>query len=130
MLTSDVGVNITRIKAREALGGHGVQEEKIRLRYERALKLIPQLVEVCDVLHIYDNTDMPFRIFKKRKNLFYRWRNQFWTDTDIEMLTGIRDYTDKHNQASRTDFLNSSPVLSYSVISTEKVSKWFISNIT
>ena len=94
VLTSDVEINIARVKAREALGGHGVPVEKIRQRYERALKLIPLLVEVCDVFHLYDNTKIPFRIFKKRKERYYRWSNKYWSDTDIEMLTGVRDYTD------------------------------------
>ena len=94
VLTSDVEINIARVKAREALGGHGVPVEKIRQRYERALKLIPLLVEVCDVFHLYDNTKMPFRIFKKRKERYYRWSNKYWSDTDIEMLTGVRDYLD------------------------------------
>ena len=94
VLTSDVEINIARVEAREALGGHGVPEEKIRQRYERALKLIPQLVEVCDVFHLYDNTKIPFRIFKKRKERYYRWSNKYWSDTDIEMLTGVRDYPD------------------------------------
>ena len=39
--------------------------DKIRLRYIKALKLIPALVEICDILHIYDNTREPFRIFKE-----------------------------------------------------------------
>ena len=94
VLTSDVEINIARVKAREALGGHGVPVEKIRQRYERALKLIPLLVEVCDVFHLYDNTKIPFRIFKKRKERYYRWSNKYWSDTDIEMLTGVRDYPD------------------------------------
>ncbi len=94
VLTSDVEINIARVKAREALGGHGVPVKKIRQRYERALKLIPLLVEVCDVFHLYDNTKIPFRIFKKRKVRYYRWSNKYWSDTDIEMLTGVRGYTD------------------------------------
>lgn len=53
----------TTVHAREALGGHGVPEEKIRSRYDKALALIPRLVEICDILHIYDNTKEPFRIF-------------------------------------------------------------------
>ena len=52
VLTADSCINVARVKAREALGGHGVPEEKIRKRYERALKLIPSLVGVCDILHI------------------------------------------------------------------------------
>ncbi len=69
VLTADPEINVIRIRVRQASGGHGVPEDKIRLRYDRALALIPELVEVCDILHIYDNTDKPFRIFKKRKEV-------------------------------------------------------------
>ena len=92
VLTANADINVARVTAREALGGHGVPEDKVRLRYERALKLIPQLVNVCDILHIYDNTTEPFRIFKKRKDVFFRWSNEYWNDSDIEKLTGIKDY--------------------------------------
>ena len=95
VLTSNVDINVARVSAREALGGHGVPEEKIRQRYERALKLIPQLVEICDVLHLYDNTEEPYRIFKKRKDVYYRWTNEYWNETEIENLTGIKDYTER-----------------------------------
>lgn len=89
VLTADPYINVARVSARVALGGHDVPKEKILQRYDRALKLIPQLVEVCDILHIYDNTSEPFRIFKKRKNVYYRWENKFWSEKDIEQLTGI-----------------------------------------
>ena len=95
VLTSNADINVARVSAREALGGHGVPEEKIRQRYERALKLIPQIVEVCDILHLYDNTEAPYRIFKKRKDVYYRWENDFWDNEEIEKLTGIVDYTEK-----------------------------------
>lgn len=45
VLTIDAGVNVARVDAREALGGHGVPEDKIRSRYSKALALIPRLVE-------------------------------------------------------------------------------------
>ena len=48
------------------MGGHSVPEEKIKSRYFKALALIPEWVEICDIVHIYDNTNVPFRIFKKR----------------------------------------------------------------
>ena len=67
ILTANSDINVSRVNARVAFGGHGVPEEKIRSRYDKALKLIPELVNVCDILHIYDNTSEPFRIFKKRK---------------------------------------------------------------
>lgn len=95
VLTADVDINVARVSSREALGGHGVPENKIRQRYERALKLIPQLVDVCDVLHVYDNTESPFRIFKKRKEIYYRWTNEYWSNESIQELTGIIEYTEK-----------------------------------
>ncbi len=95
VLTANADINVARVSAREALGGHGVPEYKIRQRYERALKLIPRLVDVCDVLHLYDNTESPFRIFKKRKSVYYRWTNEFWDDKEIERLTGITDYIEQ-----------------------------------
>lgn len=89
VLTSDVNVNVMRIKSRKALGGHGVPEDKIRSRYKKALKLIPELVEICDVMHIYDNTSIPFRIFKKRKTEYFLWENDAWSKETIKNLVGI-----------------------------------------
>ncbi|MBR6380602.1 MAG: hypothetical protein IKS07_02860 [Lachnospiraceae bacterium] len=83
------------MNVREALGGHGVPEEKIRVRYQRALHLIPSLVDVCDILHIYDNTKDPYRIFKKRKEVFYLWENPYWNSNAIEELTGITDFENR-----------------------------------
>ncbi|MDE6760394.1 MAG: zeta toxin family protein [Lachnospiraceae bacterium] len=92
VLTSNVDINVARVQAREALGGHGVPEEKIRSRYDKALALIPRLVEICDILHIYDNTREPFRIFKKRKDKYYHWKNRYWSNDDIKRLSGIIEY--------------------------------------
>ncbi|MBQ5990071.1 MAG: zeta toxin family protein [Oscillospiraceae bacterium] len=89
VLTADPEINVARVNARVALGGHDVPEEKIISRYERALNLIPQLVEVCDILHIYDNTKLPFRIFKKRKTVYYHWSNKYWDKQAVSKLTGI-----------------------------------------
>ena len=92
VLTIDAGVNVARVNAREALGGHGVPEDKIRSRYSKALALIPRLVEVCDILHVYDNTNEPFRIFKKRKDIYYHWENKYWDNKKISDITGIFEY--------------------------------------
>ena len=92
VLTTDAGVNVARVNVREALGGHGVPEDKIRSRYSKALALIPQLVEVCDILHVYDNTKEPFRIFKKRKDVYLCWENKYWDYKRISELTGIAEY--------------------------------------
>lgn len=85
-------INVARVNARQALGGHGVPENKIRSRYDKALALIPRLVQICDILHIYDNTKEPFRIFKKRKDIYYRWSNQYWSNDAIAELSGIVEY--------------------------------------
>ncbi|MBQ5565939.1 MAG: zeta toxin family protein, partial [Clostridia bacterium] len=75
VLTSDVNINIARVSARVFLGGHSVPVDKIKISYIKALNLIPELIPVCDIVHIYDNSTEPFRIFKKRKDVFYRWEN-------------------------------------------------------
>lgn len=78
-----------RIKSRVADGGHDVPREKIFSRYKKALAILPELVAICDVMHIYDNTNVPTRIFKKRKNEYFFWENDFWNKEKIEELTGI-----------------------------------------
>lgn len=88
VLTSDVNINVLRVKSREATGGHGVPEEKIRSRYEKALKLIPELIDIADVMHIYDNSTVPFRIFKKRKTEYYMWENDNWDIHALKELIG------------------------------------------
>ena len=92
VLTDDNEINIARVRMRESMGGHGVPEEKIKSRYQKALKLIPELVELCDIVHIYDNTNVPFIIFKKRKDVYFHWENKYWNFSDIEKLTGIEEF--------------------------------------
>ena len=92
VLTANADINVARVSARQAIGGHGVPEDKIRSRYSKALALIPQLVEVCDILHVYDNTKEPFRIFKKRKEIYFHWENKYWDFEKISDLTGINEY--------------------------------------
>lgn len=59
---------------------------------------LPELVKVCDVLHIYDNTIEPFRIFKKRKDVYYRWSNEHWDKDEIEKLCGISEYINEQQE--------------------------------
>ena len=56
VLTIDPEINIARVESREKDGGHGVPPEKVRARYYRAMKLIPELIAVCDELYVYDNS--------------------------------------------------------------------------
>lgn len=87
VMTSDPQINISRIGMRAFRGDHDVPENKVLLRYNRAIALIPDVVNVSDVCHIYDNSDTPFRIFKKRKDQYFYWENQFWDKEKIEVLT-------------------------------------------
>ncbi|MDD6824862.1 MAG: hypothetical protein PUE12_01875 [Oscillospiraceae bacterium] len=89
VLTADLNINIIRVKARKASGGHDVPKEKILSRYKKSLDLIPELLEICDFCHIYDNSFEPFRIFKKRKTEYYYWENDFWNKSNISELTNI-----------------------------------------
>ena len=86
ILTADPKINV---EIRTAFGGHSVPKDKIISRYGKALDLIPELLKVCDICHIYDNSDMPFRIFKKRKDVYYYWENSFWNKEQISNLTKI-----------------------------------------
>ena len=55
-----------------------------------SIKLIPELIQVCDVFHLYDNTKEPFRVFKKRKTEYFEWENTFWSKDKIGKLTGVK----------------------------------------
>ena len=92
VLTADPQINVARVASRVSAGGHNVPVDKIISRYDRALGLVHELVPVCDVCHIYDNSvDTPYRIFKKRKDQYwYCPERHLWLKADIIALTGIR----------------------------------------
>lgn len=97
VLTADPGINVWRIKSRVESGGHDVPEEKIISRYDRALKLLKDLIPVCDICHIYDNSgDAPFRIFRKRKTIFFFDSCEDWHLEDIQALTNIKEIEKKN----------------------------------
>lgn len=97
VLTADPAINVWRVKSRVESGGHDVPEEKIIKRYDRALELIKDVVQICDVCHIYDNSgSTPFRIFKKRKEETYYDECMDWYLEDIQALTGY-DNMEKKN---------------------------------
>lgn len=93
VLTADPNINVARVNSRVSAGGHDVPVEKIKSRYDKALALVHELVPICDICHIYDNSlDAPFRIFKKRKEQYYYCTKKFlWRKIDIVALTGIEN---------------------------------------
>lgn len=97
ILTADSMINVWRVKARVESGGHDVPEEKIVARYDRALAQVKDVVKVCDICHIYDNSDSkPFRIFKKRKEKMFFDECNDWQYADICALTDITDMEQKN----------------------------------
>lgn len=95
ILTADPQINIARVASRVSAGGHGVPEDKIISRYDKALELVRQLIPICDVCHIYDNSEnAPYRIFKKRKEqCWYCPQRRLWLKSDIIALTGMDGLT-------------------------------------
>lgn len=92
VLTADPAINVARVKLRALGGGHDVPREKIITRYQRAIKLVPDLINTCDIVHVYDNSESLYRIFKKRKTLYYYDPiDSIWSAEDIQHLTGIKD---------------------------------------
>ena len=67
--TQDSSINITRVNDRIDKGGHSVPPEKIALRYERAMKLLPEAIAISNSAHIFNNSfENPVKIFEKTKN--------------------------------------------------------------
>lgn len=97
VLTADPMINVWRVRSRVESGGHDVPEDKIIKRYDRSLALVKDLVEICDVCHIYDNSgNKPYRIFKKRKELFYFDACIDWFFEDISLLTSVHNMRKKN----------------------------------
>lgn len=89
VLTADPQLNVYRVASRVEKGGHDVPKEKIVTRYDKSLKNINELMQICDILHIYDNTDKTERIIRKHKEDISIFPNAYWDeDKIIELIIG------------------------------------------
>ena len=95
VLTMNPLINVYRIKSRVLLGGHDVPKDKILARYKGCLELMKEVIEVSDICHIYDNSNQPIRIFKKRKTECYYDDSSEWDKERISNLTGIANAVKK-----------------------------------
>lgn len=86
VLTVNPLINVARVETRVASGGHNVDKEKIIERYEKSLDNIKRLMELCDILHVYDNTIEPIRIIRKHKNDISVFPNDLWSEDAIMSL--------------------------------------------
>jgi predicted ABC-type ATPase len=55
--TENPEVNIRRIADRVAKGGHAVPDDRVKERYVRTLRLLPEYFDVADLASIWDNTN-------------------------------------------------------------------------
>jgi predicted ABC-type ATPase len=94
VLTCHEDINVARVKARAASGGHDIPDDKIRSRYHKALALLPRLIPVCDKILIYDNSETPSLIFKKENAFSECFPNAYWPEEKLKSLVSIRGGVD------------------------------------
>lgn len=87
-MTVDPSINIARVITRVASGGHSVERDKIVNRYYKSLDNIKILTEICDILHVYDNTEGFERIIRKHKEDISIFPNKFWDEETLLKLIG------------------------------------------
>lgn len=93
VLTKNPFINVARVKARVESGGHNVDRDKIISRYYKSLDNIKILMEICDILHVYDNTIEPVRIIRKHKDDISIFPNELWDDEAIlALMYDINEY--------------------------------------
>lgn len=61
-------------------------EEKIRTRYNKALRLLPKIIDVCDKIIIYDNSIKPTHVFKKDKEGISYFPTAIWPIDRLKKL--------------------------------------------
>ena len=86
VLTVDPKINIARIESRVAAGGHNVDRTKVIARYYKSIDNIKLLLDICDIMHVYDNTETPRRIVRKHKDNLSIYPNDYWSEEDILKL--------------------------------------------
>ncbi|HIV17021.1 MAG TPA: hypothetical protein IAB17_03415 [Candidatus Alectryocaccobium stercorigallinarum] len=86
VLTANPAINIERVTARYESGGHFVEYDKVVERYYKSLKNIKELLEICDIMHVYDNSSTPYRIIRKHKEFLTIYPNEFWSVEEIDKL--------------------------------------------
>ena len=79
----DPQINIARIESRVAAGGHNVASDKVIERYYKSINNIKELLDICDIMHVYDNTKSPERIIRKHKEELSIYPNEYWSEQDI-----------------------------------------------
>lgn len=95
VFTRHPNVNVMRVHSRAEEGGHDVPVDKILKRYKLTMSQLPALIEICDICHVYDNTQSPYRIFKKRKDEISLFPSTIWPEENIKALVYLNDDEDE-----------------------------------
>ncbi|MCI7479804.1 MAG: zeta toxin family protein [[Pasteurella] aerogenes] len=86
---NSVSINIDRVQARVASGGHFIDEETIRNRYDISLQNLTKILPLCDEVFIYDNSsEVPNLIFHLSENELTQWVDELpkWCEEVRETL--------------------------------------------
>ena len=89
VLTVNPNINYARVLSRVEMGGHTVDKDKIYKRYKGSLSNIGELIDLCDILHVYDNSsdEKGFsRIIRKHKEDLTIFPNDIWSEEEILSL--------------------------------------------
>lgn len=91
--TSNPSINIERIAARVAKGGHHIPDEKVIERYGESLKMCLDACTVVDRAFVYDNSvygkkqaDFLFRVYDGRVKALYQKAFPEWASNVLHQL--------------------------------------------
>lgn len=66
-----------RVKIRVSKGGHGIPDKDIERRYYDSIKNLNKVIEICDEVNIYDNTEV------LREIAYLKQGKIVWTDKNM-----------------------------------------------
>ena len=70
VLTESPEINIQRVKKRVTEGGHDVEADKIRIRYDRCMSLLPEVIKISNQMLLYDNSiKYSLMLYKKQEKI-------------------------------------------------------------
>lgn len=72
-----------RVRIRVSKGGHGIPDEDIERRYYESFKNLQRVIDICDEINVYDNTEM----FKEMIN--FKSGKIIWKSDSISSWTNI-----------------------------------------
>ncbi|AEB76013.1 zeta toxin family protein [Clostridium botulinum] len=72
-----VSIAKQRVAIRVSKGGHGISDEAIERRYIDSLSNLKEVINICDKINIYDNTDM-FKLVMSINSGEVIWQDKYF----------------------------------------------------